>query len=130
MNLLSQKVGMGANQFEFTDRGLKTATEVISEDSDLYQNLKKHEIVLRKALTDMVNAISFLSNTVGPFVPINEVVIDFDDSIIEDSEAERKQDQIDLSNGTLRPEEYRARWRGESIEEALANLPHQAEVLE
>lgn len=130
LNLLSQKVGMGANQFEFTDRGLKTATEVISEDSDLYQNLKKHEIVLRKALTDLVNAISFLSNTVGPFIPINEVVIDFDDSIIEDSEAERKQDQIDLGNGTLRPEEYRARWRGESVEEALANLPHQAEVLE
>lgn len=130
LNLLSQKVGMGSNQFKFTDRGLKTATEVISEDSDLYQNLKKHEIVLRKALIDLVNAISFLSNTVGSFIPIKEVVIDFDDSIIEDSEAERKQDQIDLGNGTLRPEEYRARWRGESIEQALANLPQQAEVME
>lgn len=35
----------------------------------------------------------------------------------------------DLANGTLRHEEYRAKWRNESIEEALANLPKEADVM-
>lgn len=129
LNLLSEKTGMGTNQFEFTAKGVKTATEVISEDSDLYQNLKKHEIILESALVGMIEAISYLSGKVGQPIALNEITIEFDDSIIEDKEAERKQDAADLANGTLRPEEYRAKWRNETLEEAKKNLPEQADVL-
>lgn len=130
LNLLSQKVGMGTNQFEFTPSGAKTATEIISEDSDLYQNLKKHELVLETALIGMVDAIAFLSAEVGRPLPIQETTINFDDSIIEDKKAERQEDRADLANGTLRPEEYRSTWRGETEEEALKNLPDQVGMLE
>lgn len=130
LNLLSEKCGMGTNQFEFTLKGVKTATEVISEDSDMYSNLKKHEIILGEALENMIEAISFLSSKIGNPMEIDEITIDFDDSIIEDKDTERKQDQADLANGTLRPEEYRAKWRNETIEEAAKNLPQSADVME
>ena len=57
-------------------------------------------------------------------------LVRLDDSIIEDKTTERKQDQADLANGTLRPEEYRAKWRNETIEEAAKNLPQSADVME
>ena len=39
-----------------------------------------------------------------------------------------QKDKQDLANGTLRAEEYRARWRNETLEEALANLPKLANM--
>lgn len=127
LNLLSEKCGMGTNQFEFTTKGLKTATEVISEDSDMYSTLKKHEKSLESAIKGMIRAIGSLLNT---DIKLDAIQIDFDDSIIEDKDVERRNDQADLANGTLRPEEYRSKWRNESIEEALKNLLQQADVME
>ena len=57
-------------------------------------------------------------------------VIDFDDSIIEDKGAERQQDRQDVSMGVMRHEEYRAKWYGETVEQAKKNLPEQNQVME
>lgn len=44
--------GMGEDQYQFqSSGGVKTAREVISENSKLFRTLKKHEIVLKLALT-------------------------------------------------------------------------------
>ena len=59
-----------------------------------------------------------------------EITIDFDDSIIEDKTTERQQDRQDVSMGVMRHEEYRAKWYGQSEDEALANLPEQNPVME
>lgn len=127
LDVLSFKCGLGKDRYRFENPGVKTATEVISEDSDLYRNLRKHEKVLETALRSLCSRVLFLSSGVEPKVDIN---IKFDDSIIQDAETERKNDREDLANGTLKREEYRAKWRGETLEEALANLPEVAEVME
>ncbi len=80
LDLLSLKVGMGTGRYQFNSSGAKTATEVISDKSDLYQNLKKNEIPIKAAITAMVKAVAFLDT--GHEV---EVTVDFDDSIIEDT---------------------------------------------
>lgn len=78
LNLISKKSGLGNDRYNFEKGGIKTATEVISENSDLFQNLKKHELLLTDTLTDMVNAIcKILSKQTN-------VTIMFDDSIIND----------------------------------------------
>ena len=41
LDLLSLKCGMGTGRYQFENGGVKTATEVISDKSDLYQNLKQ-----------------------------------------------------------------------------------------
>ena len=80
LDLLSLKCGMGTGRYKFDSSGVKTATEVISDKSDLYQNLKKNEKIINTALIGLVKAIAFLDGNKN----VN-VTVDFDDSIIEDS---------------------------------------------
>lgn len=119
LDLLSFKCGMGTGRYRFENGSVKTATEVIIEKSDLFQSLKKHEIVVGDAIKGLVNAIAFLKGTEIK----NDVVIDFDDSIIEDKQSERKQDMADMAAGIMRPDEYRSKYYNETTEEALKNLP-------
>lgn len=80
LDVLALKTGLGTGRYQFDSSGVKTATEVISDKSDLYQNRQKNAIIVNAALIDMVEAIAFLD--AGKKV---EVSIDFDDSIIEDT---------------------------------------------
>ena len=80
LDLLSLKCGMGTGRYQFSSSGVKTATEVISDKSDLYQNLKKNELPIVAAIIGMVEAVAFLDGR-GAVT----VTVDFDDSIIEDS---------------------------------------------
>lgn len=125
LNLLSEKCGMGTNQFEFTMRGTKTATEIISEDSDLYQNLKKHEIILEEAIVGMIYAIESL----GGGFSIKEIQVNFDDSIIQDKSAERQQYKEEVAAGLMGPVEYRMRVYNEDEETAQRKIPEKADVM-
>ncbi len=81
LDLCSFKCGLGTRHYQFTGSGVKTATEVISDRSDLYQNLKKNEIPVRAAIVRMAQAVAFLDG-MGEDL---EVSVDFDDSVIEDA---------------------------------------------
>lgn len=80
LDLLSLKCGMGTGRYKFENGGVKTATEVISDKSDLYQNRQKNVIILEAALVGMALAVAFLDKKAAP-----DVTVDFDDSIIEDT---------------------------------------------
>lgn len=80
LDVLALKTGLGAGRYQFDSSGVKTATEVISDKSDLYQNRQKNAIIVNAALIKMVEAIAFLDAEREV-----EVSIDFDDSIIEDT---------------------------------------------
>lgn len=96
LDILSLKVGMGTGRYRFENGAVKTATEVISDKSDLYENRQKHARVIESAVLAMIRAISFLD--IGKTV---DATIDFDDSIIEDSKAIIDKN-ITLVNGGLR----------------------------
>ncbi len=80
LDVLALKTGLGTGRYQFDSSGVKTATEVISDKSDLYQNRQKNAIIVNAALINMVEAIAFLDTEREV-----EVSIDFDDSIIEDT---------------------------------------------
>lgn len=80
LDILSFMVGMGSGRYKFENGGVKTATEVISDKSDLYQNRQKNAIIINAAVCNMVAAVSFLDT--GAEV---KATVDFDDSIIEDT---------------------------------------------
>ena len=80
IDLLSKKCGLGTGRYRFDGSVARTATEVISEQSDLYQSLKRNEKPLERAVLGMVNALSWLDG--GPAEVKASVA--FDDSIIED----------------------------------------------
>lgn len=80
LDVLALKTGLGAGRYQFDSSGVKTATEVISDKSDLYQNRQKNAIIVNAALVGMVKAVAYLDAGIDP-----DVTIDFDDSIIEDT---------------------------------------------
>ena len=127
LNIFSSKIGLGNNYYKFTqEQGIQTATAVVSQYSDLFRSIKKHEIVLENALRNLTKAIIYISNefTNTPLGNIDDedITIQFDDSIIEDKEAQKLSDRQDLLNGTMSKVEYRMKWYGEDEDTAIKNL--------
>lgn len=123
--LISKKCGLGTDRYKFDASGVTTATEVISQKSDLYQALKKHEIVLESVLVDLVRAIGLLAGNLPPKV---DVSVTFDDSIIEDSNAERQRDLLEIGAGIKHRYEYRMRWYGEDEAKAKKMVAEQGDT--
>ena len=104
----------------------KTATEILAAKKRKYNTVNAIQQNLRDCLDDLVYAMAFWSaKTTSGY----EFVCDFKDSILIDEETERQQDRADVSMGVMRLEEYRAKWYGESVEDALKNLPERDEVV-
>lgn len=121
IDLLSDRCGLGTHRFCVdSNAGVKTATEVVSENSVLYQNLEKHRKVLERALETIARAILFL----GGYKAYDTCAlrVDFDDSIIQDKTAQKADDRLDVSLGVMPKWEYRAKWYGETEEKARAVL--------
>lgn len=120
LQMLGDLTGFGINYFDMDDsRGyVKTATEVSSDNSALMRNIRRHENSLEGPLVSIARASMFLSRSFGEGVPDEgEVHVQFDDSIIQDTAAEKEQDMREVGV-TMGAWEYRMRWYGE--EEAVA----------
>ncbi len=121
LNLVSWKTGSGGKRYVFRDGQVKTATEVISANSDLYRNLKKHELALEAALCGLVDAIADLLH-----LGAVKAAISFDDSIISDTEADKMTFLQEIRDGVRKKWEYRVKFFGE--DEATAKAMTEAEA--
>jgi len=133
LNYLSMKCGFGTERYRFEKGNLKTATEVISVNSDMYRTIQKHELILEDVIKDLVRIILRLGNVLGEGLKEEtEIRIDFDDSIIEDKTAERNTDRQDVAIGAMPLYEYRSKWYHETPEQAKMVLQGQdkKEVIE
>lgn len=131
LNYLSVKCGFGSQHYRFEGGQVKTATEVISENSDMYRRLRKHEIILERVLKELCRIIIRLGNAVGAGLNENvEIDIKFDDSIIEDKQAERTADRQDVAMGAMPLWEYRMKWYNEDEETAKATVRVEEDVIE
>ena len=124
--LLSLKCGFGKERYKFDGASIQTATGVISENSDMFRTLKKHELVAESALVTIVKAIAYASSTFGN-VDINadEITIDFDDSIIEDKGAEQVRAQSEVGMKARSVKSYMRNIRNmtdKQIEEELQEI--------
>ena len=106
-------------------------TRMMTRKGECYRMIKKHEVILEDVLKELVKIIIRLGIVLGNQLNLEtEVTIDFDDSIIEDKEAERQSDRQDVSMGAMPLWEYRAKYYGESEEQAKAAVQQPAEVIE
>ncbi len=130
LNIISSNVGLGENFFKFQGGTAVTATQVISEQSEAYRTIKKNNILFEQSLVEMTEAIIYLSNdfTNDKIAETKEIVVQFDDSIIEDKGAEIERDRADVSSGVMSIEEYRMRHYGESEDEAKKNVPLETRI--
>ena len=118
LNLVSWKTGSGGKRYVFRRDGqVRTATEVISENSDLYRNLKKHEISLEAALLGMIDSISDLLH-----LGTVKASVTFDDSIISDTDSDKMTFLQEIRDGVRQKWEYRVKFFGEDTETAKAMI--------
>lgn len=131
LNILSMKCGFGQNHYRFENGSIQTATQVISENSDMFRTINKHELILEPVLNELIRIIARLGGVLGVNTdPNTEIVVDFDDSIIEDKQAERQSDRRDVSMGAMTLVEYRAKWYGETPEEAKKHVIQEIDELD
>ncbi len=83
IDLLSDLCGFGSGKYNYQTGNLKTATQIVSEQSDIFRNLKKHELLVEQVIKKLVRAVLYLLNEDYE----QEVLVNFDDSIIEDTNA-------------------------------------------
>jgi len=117
LNILGDAVGFGENHYHFDGTNLSTATAVVSSNSKLFRRKKKLEIGYESAIYDLVRAICYASSAFGQYnINPDDMVIQFDDSIIEDKEAESNRALREIQQGVLSRIEYRMKIFGETEE--------------
>lgn len=104
LHILSIHVGFGARYLSFDNQngGLKTATEVVSEKSELYQNKKLHDRMLIELITNLLNSYQILLKE-EQYV---NLLIECSDNIIQDDQARQQQLFQEVVAGIISNEYY------------------------
>ena len=117
LNILGSKVGFGENHYHFDGQNLSTATAVVSSNSKLFRRKKKLEIGYESAIYDLVKAICYASSQFGTYnINTEDMVIQFDDSIVEDKDAEANRAMREVQQKLISKVEYRMQVKGETKE--------------
>lgn len=123
LNFLGSKVGFNINHWTYDGTGLQTATAVISSNSKMFRRKRKLEIGYESSIFDLVKAICYASTEFGQYnINTDDMVIQFDDSIIEDKESESNRALRELSAGVIGKVEYREKIFGETDEIAKKKI--------
>ena len=133
LSILCAQIGFDPGTLSFdASRGLKTATEVISENSKTFGTVKAHENIVRDSLTQMVHAIFELAvhygltwegKTIESLIAGGyDVTVTFDDSIIEDKNAEINQGVALVGAGLMSKKKFMMDTLGYTPEDADAEL--------
>lgn len=131
LNLLSSKCGFGENHYKYDNGNVSTATQIISENSEMFRTIKKHEIILEDVLVELCRILLRMGNAymkLGLDEDV-EITIDFDDSIIEDKETDFSRDSRMVQMGIMNHWEFRAKWMNEDEATAKAALPKMEDLV-
>lgn len=114
LQMLGDLVGLGIMYFDFDSRGyVKTATEVSSDNAALMRNIRRHENCLEGSLAGIAKSAMAASRALGDDIPDEgDVRVVFDDSIVQDTDAEKQRDMREVGV-TMAVWEYRMKWYGE-----------------
>lgn len=119
LNILGNKVGFGENHYHFDGTNLSTATAVVSSNSKLFRRKKKLEIGYYNDILNLIKSVCYAATKFGTYnIDATDMAIQFDDSIIEDKEAESVRASREVSQGLISKAEYRERIFGETKEAA------------
>ena len=132
LSQLGSLTGFGPDYFRFDKTaGLRTATEVSSDNSRFMRTIRKHENELRPQLEGLLSALLLCQRELNGWPVPKEcgVTIDFDDSIIQDTPAEKAQMLAEVAAGVVPSWMYLERFYAMGEEEAKA-LSADPEVLD
>jgi len=125
LTLYSQNIGLGEKAFKWENGAIKTATEVISENSVMYQTMRKHQEIVKECIIDVCKAILDMNNKDFDI----EIKIEFDDSVIVDKESERARWQQLYRDNVIPKWLYLVEYEGYSEKEAKALVSEASQVI-
>lgn len=120
LSALSTAVGFGAERYRYRGETIATATQIISENSELYRNRASHLLSIKSALTSIARAVLWCyGNLLGENVEVDaDIVIRVDDSVIEDDGARQARGIAKVQAGVMSLERYLTECEG--LDEAAA----------
>lgn len=133
LSILCLQLGFSAGTFTF-DRaqGLKTATEVISENSKTYKTIKGHQLQVKMAISQIVDAIIQVASLYdvqwkGKSIRVLaakpwESKVVFDDSILQDRQTNVNEGILLCGNGLMSKKRFLVETLGMTEDEALREL--------
>ena len=138
LSILCAQIGFDPGTLSFdATKGLKTATEVISENSKTFGTVKAHENILVDSLKEMVDAIFELAvhyglthngQTIESLISGGyEVNVKFDDSIIQDRQQDINQGTMLVGAGLMSKKKFMVDTLGYTEEDADKELAQIAE---
>lgn len=130
LNLISQACGFGTSGFKWNSGNVTTATQVISENSEMYRTIKKNELILSSVISQMVKGLLFLEAmyTGNRLIKYDlDVTVNFDDSIIEDTAEIKRQALIEYNAGLIDSIQYYIDVYKMTEEQAINFLEHMKE---
>lgn len=117
LNWLSSNVGLGENYYKFDGVSVKTATEVISENSKAFRTRTRHLINVNDVVYDLVRAICHIEG-----IDASDIVITPDDSIITDKNAEKTLALMEVQQGLKSKKSYLIKFEGMTEQQAQEEL--------
>lgn len=133
LSVLCLQTGLSAGTFTFDKaQGLKTATEVISENSKTYKTIKGHQLQVKMAIDQIVNAIIEVASiydlqwegqsirTLAARGWESKVV--FDDSILQDRQTNINEGVLLVGNGLMSKKRFMVDTLGMTEDEADREL--------
>lgn len=102
LSIFSTKCGLGPNYWSFTRGGVnKTAREVVSDNSQLFRSVRRHEAAVEEAIARIVRGAYSAEAALRTGAMPDEVLVTvtWDDSVVEDTEAERAMMKDDIARG-------------------------------
>lgn len=138
LSILCLQVGFSAGTFTFDKaQGLKTATEVISENSKTYKTIKSHQLQIKMAIDQVVDAIIQVAklykvqyNGASVETLANngwESKVVFDDSILQDRQTNINEGILLITNGLQSKKKFMTEVLGMTEGDAEAELKAIAE---
>ena len=117
LNWLSANIGLGNSFYKFDKTGLKTATEVISENADAFRTKVHYDIIVNDVIYDLVKVICEMEG-----IKTNKITIVPDDSIIEDKNTDQIRAMQEVTQGLRSKKSYLMDIKGMSEQEAEEEL--------
>lgn len=133
LSILCLQLGFSASTFTFDlHSGLKTATEVVSENSKTYKTIKNNQTQIGTAIERLVENIIAVASLYGVEwggVPVStlaaggyECSVVFDDSVIQDRQTNINEGVMLTSNGLMSKQSFMTKILGMTEEQAQAEL--------
>lgn len=126
MRTLENQIGFSSGTFSFDGKSMKTATEIVSENSLTYRTRNSHIIEIEKFIKELIISTLDLARNYGKYkgeLPsFEDINVDFDDGVFVDKDSQLDYNLKAVQGGVMSKLTFLQRQFGMSEEEAKQEL--------